>query len=137
MTARRCIATTKDGTPCRAYALAGSDYCYQHDPDRAVERREARSRGGRARHGRHLVRQPDPDPIRLDSLADIVILLQRTIDDTVHLENSIQRARTIGYLASLLIKAWEVASLEQRIFAIECTLRLRRRLADPSASQHT
>jgi len=134
MTARTCIATTQDGAPCRAYALADSDYCYQHDPDRAVERREARSRGGLARQGRRFPRQPDPDPVRLDSLADIVILLQRTIDDTVHLENSIQRARTIGYLASLLMKAWEIACLEQRIFAIECVLRIRGKSAHPSAS---
>lgn len=132
MNAKKCVAATKAGTPCRAYALADSDYCYQHDPARAVERRGARSRGGLARQGRRFPRQPEPDPVRLESLGDIVILLQRTIDDTLHLENGIHRARTIGYLSSLLIKTWEIASLEQRIFAIERTLRLRHKLAHPA-----
>lgn len=94
MTAKRCQAITQDGTPCQAYAVAGSDYCFHHDPDRAVERRDARSRGGRARHGRHVGPVGQAEPIPLETMADVATLLRRTIDDTFQLENSLQRAKT-------------------------------------------
>ena len=44
MNARKCQATTQDGAPCRAYAVEGSDYCFFHDPESAVESRAARSK---------------------------------------------------------------------------------------------
>lgn len=34
---RRCVATKADGTPCGAWALTGSAYCYMHAPERAAE----------------------------------------------------------------------------------------------------
>ncbi len=30
---RQCIAQTKTGTPCKNYAVEGSDYCYVHQPE--------------------------------------------------------------------------------------------------------
>jgi len=125
MTAKRCQAITQDGTPCQAYAVAGSDYCFHHDPARAVERRDARSRGGRARHGRHVGPVGQAEPIPLETMADVATLLRRTIDDTFQLENSLQRARTLGYLANLFLKALDMADLEQRVMAIERALEMR------------
>jgi hypothetical protein len=122
MTAQKCQATTKDGVPCNAYALASSDYCFHHDPARAVERRQARRKGGRARHGRHIGPVGQAPPVALDTMADVAALLQRTINDTLQLENSIHRARTVGYLAGLLIKALDITTLEQRITELESVL---------------
>ena len=126
MTAKRCRAVNKDGTPCQAYALAGSDYCFQHDPARAAERRDARRRGGRARHGRHIGPVGQAEPVALETMGDVAGLIRRTIYDTLQLENSLQRARTIGYLANLFLKALDMANLEERIAAIEYVLELRR-----------
>jgi hypothetical protein len=114
MTTNRCQATTQDGTPCQAYALAGSDYCFHHDPARAAERRQARSKGGRARHGRHISPVGQAEPIVLDTMADVTTLLERAINETLQLENSIQRARTLGYLANLYIKALKMTPFAQR-----------------------
>lgn len=125
MTANKCQATTQDGTPCQAYAVAGSDYCFHHDPARAAERREARRRGGRARHGRHIGPVGPAEPVALDTMADVAALLKCTIDDTLKLENSLQRARTVGYLANLFIKALEMAALERQVAALERVLRSR------------
>jgi hypothetical protein len=125
MTPKKCQALTQDGTPCQAFAVAGSDYCFHHDPDRAAERRQARSRGGQARHGRHVGPVGQSDPVTLGTMADVVSLLQSTINDTLELENSLQRARTIGYLSNLYIKALDLAVLEQRLEAVEHALELR------------
>jgi hypothetical protein len=125
MTAPKCQATTKNGTPCQAYALAGSDYCFHHDPAQATQRLAARSKGGRARHGRHIGPVGQSEPVELDTMADVATLLRQTINDTLNLENSLQRARTIGYLSGLFIKALDVAVLEQRVIALEHVLELR------------
>ena len=122
MTAKRCQALTRDGTPCQAYALEGSDYCFHHDPDRAAERRQARSKGGHARHGRHVGPVGQAEPADLGSMADVAALLRRTINQTLQLENSLQRARTLGYLSNLFIKALEMSNLEARIAVLEHTL---------------
>jgi hypothetical protein len=125
MTINKCQAITQNGTPCQAYAAAGSAYCFHHDPAQAAQRHVARSKGGRARHGRHIGPVGQPAPLTLDTTADVATLLQRTIDDTLQLENSLQRARTIGYLAGLFLKALDMAVLEQQIAALKRALELR------------
>jgi hypothetical protein len=127
MTAPKCQAITKDGTPCQAYAVEGSDYCFHHDPAQAAHRRAARSKGGRARHGRHIGPVGQAEPVELDTMADVATLLRQAINDTLKLENSLQRARTIGYLAGHFLKALDMAALEQRVIALERTLELRER----------
>ena len=128
MTTKKCQAITQNGTPCQAYAVAGSDYCFHHDPARAKQRQEARSKGGHARHGRHIGPVGHSDPVALDTMADVATLLNHVINDTLQLENSLQRARTIGYLAGLILKALEMSTLEQRVAAVEHTLELRENL---------
>ena len=128
MTAPKCQAITQDGTPCRAYALAGSDYCFHHDPAQAAQRSAARSKGGRARHGRHIGPVGRAAPVELGTMADVAALLQQAIDDTLKLENSLQRARTIGYLAGHFLKALDMAALEQRVIALEHALASREEL---------
>ena len=43
-----CVAQTKQGAPCRTFALRGRDYCIAHDPERAGDARNARAKGGAA-----------------------------------------------------------------------------------------
>ena len=122
MTVTKCQAITQNGTPCQAYAISGSHYCFHHDPAQASQRRQARRKGGRARHGRHVGPVGQAEPVTLDTMDDVATLLQQTINDTLKLENSLQRARTIGYLAGLVLKALEMSTLEQRVAALEHTL---------------
>jgi hypothetical protein len=58
-------------------------------------------------------------------MADVADLLQATINDALQLENSIRRARTIGYLAGLLLKALDIATLEERVTQVEHVLQSR------------
>jgi len=115
-----CRATTKGGQPCSCYALAGSAFCFWHAPEAAEARKLARVKGGRARQGRSGV-LPDGSgvPVTLKSLADVVLLLERATNDVLALENSISRARAVGYLCSVAVKALEVGDLEERIVRLE------------------
>ena len=115
-TGSQCIATTKAGTRCRCYALAGEEFCWFHSPDKRQERKEARSAGGRARHGRELT---DGDRVKLASVADALGLLEREAGYLVALETSVSRARAVCYLVSVALKALEVGDLEERICALE------------------
>lgn len=116
-TGRHCKATRKNGVACASYAVEGSAFCFWHCPDKARERKEARSRGGRARHGRRLA--GDHQGVKLESLADVVRLVEGAVKDVSALENSIARARCLGYLAGVAVKALQVADLEERILRLE------------------
>ena len=45
-----CSGTKRDGTPCTLPAMAGSSWCWNHDPSRAQERRRNASRAATAKH---------------------------------------------------------------------------------------
>jgi hypothetical protein len=46
----RCIGTKRDGGQCTTIVPPPQTYCYQHDPDRAEERRLNASRAAKSRH---------------------------------------------------------------------------------------
>jgi hypothetical protein len=127
---RHCAARTVAGDPCRAYAVAGSDYCFHHEPALAAARRRARSKGGRARHGRRVgsvaAREAAAAGITLEDATDAVALLETTIRDTLGLENSLSRARTLGYLTNLFLRAIDITVLEERVARLERILRSHR-----------
>jgi len=85
----------------------------------ATERKAARSKGGRARHGRRISQQGSNEPVTVATISDVIHLLARAINDALALENSIARARCLGYLAGAVCKALEVGDLEARITALE------------------
>jgi hypothetical protein len=45
---KRCEALKGDGARCRARATQGSNWCYNHDPTKAEERKANARRGGKA-----------------------------------------------------------------------------------------
>ena len=57
--------------------------------------------------------------VSLETVGDVVRLLEASVRDVLQLENSVSRARCIGYLASVAVKALEVSSLEERIQRLE------------------
>ena len=85
----------------------------------------ARAKGGYARHGRKVGKTGRPAPVSVQTMQDVVDLLERTFNDTLALENSLQRARTIATLANVVIKALEYATLEERVTALEAALQAR------------
>ena len=118
-----CEGVTKRGHRCQNPVLPGRPWCWWHDPDRADDRREARSRGGRARHGRRLGTTNSGELVTISDLGDVVKLLERTINDALRLENSLSRANTIARLASVLCGIYQVSELEARITVLEVAVR--------------
>jgi len=123
-TKQKCAATNARGEPCNAYAGAGSEFCFWHDPARAADRARARSKGGKARHGRHLATDDGADPVQVQDVSDILALLARALNDVLALENSIQRGRAVGYLCGQALKVLEVSELNGRLEALETIIKL-------------
>lgn len=115
-----CTELKTNGQPCRAYALAGSDYCFAHDPKNAAVRAAAHSAGGKARHGRKLGEAwPPPEPVTIETVKDVTKLLEREINQVLTLEKSLSRAQTIARLGLAFVKCFEVSELEARFAAME------------------
>jgi hypothetical protein len=50
----RCPATKRDGSQCTTIVKPSQVYCYQHDPERADERKRNASRAGKSAGGREI-----------------------------------------------------------------------------------
>ncbi len=116
VTQRQCKALTKAGAPCRMPPRVDSDYCWNHDRSVMTERAEARRRGG---HNRRRRTGACPTSCDLRDIPAVQALLERAVSDTLAQENSIARNRSLGYLASLAMRAIESRLLEERVEAVE------------------
>lgn len=117
-TARPCRATKANGEPCGGFPNE-SGFCLAHDPARAGEIAAARRAGGRARHGRVVGPVGSGQPVKLAAVGDVLALLERAVNDVLALENSVNRARAVGYLAGAWGALYESSELERRIAALE------------------
>lgn len=55
----------------------------------------------------------------METVGDVLVLLERALSDALVLENSIARARAVGYLVSVAVKVLEVTELERRVTRLE------------------
>ena len=119
-TARACKATTKSGAACRSWCVEGSDFCFVHDPALAQERKEARSRGGRRRHGRVL--DGANDALEIHDLSDVVRVLTEEVNLVRSLEVSLSRGQVVARLCQVLAGIYVDAELERRVTELEARL---------------
>ena len=89
-----------------------------HSPEYAEEIAEARRLGG-LRRRREVAVAGAYEFNGLETVADLRRLLQIAALDTLGLENSIARARTLGYLVGVAGKLLETGELEERLAALE------------------
>ncbi len=92
-----------------------------HSPEYAEEIGEARRLGG-LRRRREVAVAGAYEFNGLETVADLRRLLQIAALDTLGLENSIARARTLGYLVGVAGKLLETGELEQRLAALEAAV---------------
>ena len=118
VTTRACKGRKDDGKPCRSPPITGEEFCLWHSPDHTEEAAEARRLGGLRRRREHAV-SGAYDFDGLDTLPHIRRLLEVAVLDTLALENSVARSRTLAYLAQIALKALEIAEFEDRLRAIE------------------
>ena len=118
---RQCIATNERGEPCRQPPLLGAEHCFWHDPEHQQEAAEARRLGGmRRRRESTIVGAFEVGD--LASVEELRRLLQIAVLDTLGLENSISRNRTLGYLTQVGAVLLEKDEMEARLDELEAIL---------------
>ncbi len=110
---RTCRAIAVGGGPCRAAPLRAGSHCLLHSPEHAEEAADARRLGG-LRRRREVALAGAYEFEGLESVPQIRRLLEVAALDTLALENSVARSRTLVYLAQVAIKTLEVGDLELR-----------------------
>src|SRR5690349_12813992 len=111
---KQCAATRKDGSPCTARVMGDSQYCFAHDPERAVERDAAREKGGRGRGNAARAGKLVPATLRpvLDGLLGTFDQVKAgTMDPKV--------GTALGSIAAAIVRVYQVGTLEERIAALE------------------
>lgn len=128
---RQCAFRMTNGEACRAAPLHDSQFCWAHSPEHAQEAQEARRLGG-LRRKRETTLIGAYDFNGLDTVQGIRRVLEIALLDTLAMENSIARNRTLAYLAMAALRSLEVGNLEDRIASLELAVQSHPTLDDPS-----
>jgi hypothetical protein len=121
MVNRGCTYEMVDGLACRAPALRGKTVCYWRDPDKADEAADARRVGGMHRRKAKSV-ATIYDFAGLRTVESAQRLLETAAIETLALENSIARNRTLISAAAGAGKLIEAADLDARLAAVEAAV---------------
>ncbi len=132
---RRCQGTRADGEPCGMAPMADSDFCWAHDPSNAEAAAEARRMGG-LRHRREGTVAGAYHFDGLGTVQDIRRLVEIAVYDTLGMDHSIQRSRTLAYLAQTALKSLEVGEVQDRLQVLEELVLGRRVFASPIFDDH-
>ncbi len=124
MSKKQCQATKRDGEPCNASA-SETGFCFTHDATKGKERAIARRNGGLKRITPHVA---DASLVTKETrtIKDVMIILDYALQESLVLSNSIQRGRLLVSIAHGFIEALKVGEMEQRLEAVEMTLKMRR-----------
>ena len=124
---RMCKATTQSGEPCQAPAMAGSDFCFAHDPTKTEQAEAARRAGGvqRARQmdqAMHGAPSPTPAWWPLETAAHARAGLAHVVQETLSGRLAARDCNAASGALSALVGALRATDLEQRLELLERTL---------------
>jgi hypothetical protein len=108
----RCPATKRDGGQCTTIVRPPQTHCYQHDPERADERKRNASRAGKSTGGR------DVKDLKRRIFEVIDAVLEGS-QDRARAAVAIQGFNALRGVLELERKIREVDELEARIEALE------------------
>jgi hypothetical protein len=118
---KTCSYRRETGEACRAAPLRDGDFCLWHDPEHAEEVAEARKIGG-SRRKRERTVAVAYDFEGLTSTDSIRRLIEIAVVDTLSLDNSVNRNRTLAYLSQSAVKLLDHGEHEDGIKRLEETL---------------
>jgi hypothetical protein len=121
---KQCKANNKQGEQCKAFANENG-VCFMHDVTKGKERAIARRNGGLATKQLHYA-DASVLPLTIRNIASVLIVLDYALQESVGLDNSIQRGRLLVSIAHGYIEALKVGELEQRLEAVEVALKSRK-----------
>ena len=112
---KKCNFIKPDGDTCQAIALKEGEFCFSHDPNMREEKMAAVSKGGSSPRK---IYNPLAE-IKVENVKDVVSLISTTISEVRAGSIEIRVANCIGYLSGHLIKAFDIANIEERVTKIE------------------
>jgi hypothetical protein len=108
----RCPATKRDGGQCTTIVRSPQVYCYQHDPERADERKRNASRAGKSVGGREI-----KDLKR--RISEVIDAVLDGSQDRGRAAVAIQGFNALRGVLELERKIREAEELEARLVALE------------------
>jgi hypothetical protein len=124
MSKKQCQSNKRNGEPCNASANENG-FCFAHDATKGKERATARRKGGLQRITPHIA-DASLVPKETRTIEGVMIILDYTLQESLALQNSIQRGRLLVSIAHGYIEALKVGEMEQRLEAVEMTLKMRK-----------
>lgn len=121
---KQCKANNKKGEQCKASGNENG-VCFMHDATKGKERAIARRNGGLATKKPHFA-DATLLPSTIRNIESVLIVLDYALQESVGLDNSIQRGRLLVSIAHGYIEALKVSELEQRLEAVENVMNLRK-----------
>jgi len=102
---KKCRHIKTDGTPCGAYPMTGSEYCYLHNPDISdKEKKLAQTRGGTSK----FLTVAEPLPVmKMTTRRDAVLVLADTVKRVRAGQLDVRIANCIGVLTGLYIRFFD------------------------------
>jgi len=122
MAGRACTFEMADGRACRATPLREAPFCFWHSPDTADELAEARRTGGYHRRKKRAVATIYGFN-GLRTFEDLQALLETVAIETMALDNSIARNRTISGFVAIGAKLLETGELAERLAVLVAVAR--------------
>jgi len=111
----RCNHIKSNKKQCAANAMIDSNFCFTHNPATKEEKKAAVVKGGKMSKKNH----SSLPQITLSQPKDVVGLLNTTINEVRGGAIELRIANCLGYLSGHLIKAFEIADLDDRLTKIE------------------
>jgi hypothetical protein len=111
----QCEHIKPDGRRCQARAVAGSRWCFFHDPAKAEARKNASRSGGKRSHRPAATLPAGAADAPLKTVGDVVNLLAETISQVRKGAIDTRIANAVGYLGSVLLRALEGDELARQV----------------------
>jgi len=113
----KCDFIKDNGEQCKANAMIDSGYCYLHNPEIAEETKKLNQvRGGQ---NRAIALKEALPTLEIKTPDDTIALLADTIERVRAGEMDVKVANCLGVLSGHLLKAFEVARLNDKVELIE------------------
>ena len=110
-----CVALTKSGIPCSAYAMLHDEYCYRHNPNIAAsEKMSASISGGKKRQVLH-----NAQPVTLRSVESIIRLIESNTNAVRNGDIDTKVSNAVIQNVNALLKVYELAIIDSRVRKLE------------------
>lgn len=108
----QCRYIKHDGSECWANAMENSEYCWFHAPEIDYDRRNANSKGGKAKRAGLYADLPD---IYLKTIDDVPEMLIDTVRQVRGGFIGIRLGTAIAYITGMLMKSFAITNLDKRV----------------------